>query len=86
MKTKPAYLVVAMPRNGRVPVIRRATQSWPQLDAGEAIVRISLELPDSVFEHPVVTVAVDAMETAVAVVETPETPEPETILYPPPPE
>jgi hypothetical protein len=74
MKTKPAFLVVAMPTRGRVPVIRRATQSWPALDSGEAVIKISLELPDTVFEHPIVTVAVDATEVAVAAVEGEEKP------------
>jgi hypothetical protein len=50
-------------------VIKRSTRAWPALEAGEATVRITLELPDSVFEQPVITVAVAHDETLVAVVE-----------------
>lgn len=85
LTTKPAYLVIGRRNNGQA-VIKKATQSWPMLEAGEVVVRVSLDLPDSVFEHPIVTIEVDATEAATAVTETIEDqhPAPETILYPDP--
>jgi hypothetical protein len=71
MKTKPAYLVVALPYHGP-PRIKRVAQSWPRLEPGEVIVRVSLELPDEVFHKPVVTIPVEAEQAVTAVVEEPE--------------
>jgi hypothetical protein len=71
--------VVALPYHGP-PRIKRVAQSWPRLDPGEAIVKVSLELPDEVFHQPVVTIPVEAEQVAVGTVEELDLPEPEEAL------
>lgn len=61
-----AYLVLGRGRGG-IARARRVTQRRPWLDADEALVRLELELPDDVFEAPLLTVPVEAREVAVAV-------------------
>ncbi len=59
MRTKAAYLVVALPRHSQIPRIRRATQSPPALDPGEACVKVALELPDDLFTMPLNTIKIE---------------------------
>ena len=64
-----AYLVVRRPRpreRGTAKVVR-VTQTRPWLDADEAMIRIALELPDDLFEAPILVVPVSKQEIAVAV-------------------
>lgn len=65
MKTKPFYLVIGGGTSR--PTVRRVTARWPSLSPGEAIVRLSLELPDTLFTHPVHTVELEADDASVAV-------------------
>lgn len=44
MKTRPAFLVIDT--NGLRPTIARVRQSWPPLEPGEIVVRVTIEIPD----------------------------------------
>jgi hypothetical protein len=70
VKTKPAYLVIRAGK--RQPRIHRVTQSWPALEPGDAIVRVSLELPDDFLLNPEQVLVIPA--AALAVVATLEEP------------
>ena len=70
MKIAPTYLVIGE-RKGR-PAVRRATQTWPTLEPGEAFVRVSLVLPDDFLESPVHTVEIEADAITVAVEVVPQ--------------
>lgn len=45
MKTKPSYYVIRT--DGRVPAVVRVTQTWPALSPGEIVLRLALDIPDS---------------------------------------
>lgn len=45
MKTQPAYFVINT--NGRRPRVDRVRASWPSLEPGEVILRLALDIPDS---------------------------------------
>lgn len=62
-----AYLVVRKAGGGRAKVVR-VTQGRPWLDANEAMLRIALDLPDDLFDEPLLVVPVEKQEIAVAVV------------------
>ena len=61
-----AYLVLGEGRGGKVRA-RRVTASYPALDADEAVVQLELDLPDDVFDAPLITVPIARREVAVAV-------------------
>ncbi len=61
-----AFLVIAKAR-GREPRVVRVTQNRPALAVNEAVVRLSLELPDDVFDAPLITVPVERRQVAVGV-------------------
>lgn len=44
MKTRPFYLVI----NSETRRVVRSRTSWPQLEPGEIVVRLTLEIPESV--------------------------------------
>lgn len=64
MKTRPAYIVIDT--NGRQPTIVRSRQSWPALDPGEIVVRLSLEIPDELIPQ-VQEFTIEDLEAMVAV-------------------
>jgi hypothetical protein len=61
-----AYLVIGRSPRGLVRA-RRVTTRRPYLEAEEALIRLELELPDDVFEAPLITVPVERTDVAVAV-------------------
>lgn len=65
MKVK-AFLVLGRNQNGRIRA-RRVTQTRPSLDFDEALVRLDLDVPEDVFDAPLVTVQVEPGDVAVAV-------------------
>jgi hypothetical protein len=60
-----AYLVLGRVRG--VPRARRVTQRRPFLDSDEALIRLELDIPDDVFEAPLLTVPIDKRDVAVGV-------------------
>jgi hypothetical protein len=67
MKTQPAYLVLHRHRgNGKV-MISRVTQRPPYLEPGEAVVKVALEIPDTILNHPVNVIEILPDDIAVAV-------------------
>lgn len=63
MKTKPFYLVI----NTDSRTVVRTRQSWPQLEPGEIIVRLVLEVPDELIPKAVEIVIEDIDAIGVAV-------------------
>lgn len=66
MKTKPFYLVVDI--TGRQPRADRVRASWPSLEPGEIVVRLMLEIPDSVLPN-VQEIQIDDLEALGVAVE-----------------
>ena len=66
MKTN-CYLVLGRPNRRATPRVRRVTQKRPRLEADEALVRLELDLPDDLFEAPLLTVPVEKRQVAVGV-------------------
>lgn len=62
-----AYLVIGRKDKRAMPRVRRVTQSRPRLDADEAVVRLQLDLPDDVFDAPLLTVPIAKRQVAVGV-------------------
>ena len=60
------FLIIAKKR-GKEPRVVRVTQSRPGIYADEAMVRLSLDLPDDIFAAPLVTVPVERRKVAVGV-------------------
>jgi hypothetical protein len=60
-----AYLVLTEGRNGK-PRARRVTSGYPALDSDEAVVLLELDLPDDLWDAPLITVPVARREVAVA--------------------
>ena len=62
------YLVIRRPKgSGYQAKIVRATQRRPYLDVDEAMVKIALDLPNDIYDSPVVIVPVEPQDIAVAV-------------------
>ncbi len=61
-----AFLILTK-RHGREVRVARVTQKKPSLAAGEALVRLELDVPDDVFKAPLVTVNVERRSIAVGV-------------------
>jgi hypothetical protein len=59
------WLVLGRNANGIIRS-RRVTQRRPALDYDEALVKLELDVPDDVFDAPLVTVAVERGDVAVA--------------------
>lgn len=49
------------------PKVRRVTQTRPQLLSDEALVRLSLDVPDDLFSAPLITVPIAKRQVAVAI-------------------
>jgi hypothetical protein len=60
------YLVLGKGK-GRLPRVRRVTQRRPGVAGDEALVRLQLDVPDDVFEAPVLTVPVEKRQVAVGI-------------------
>lgn len=60
------YLVVTK-KKGKEPRAVRVTQTRPSLQHDEALIRLSIETPDDIFDAPLVTVPVERRQIAVAV-------------------
>jgi hypothetical protein len=60
-----AYLVLSRNANGVIRA-RRVTTRRPGLDYDEALVRLELDVPSDVFDAPLITVAVERGDVAVA--------------------
>lgn len=58
------YLVIG--KTGRGVYARRVTSRRPALDKDEAVIKLALDLPDDVFEAPLLTVPVERRRVAVA--------------------
>jgi hypothetical protein len=73
MRTKPAYLVIDT--YGRTPTISHVRASWPRLEQGQIVIRVAIELPDSLLPQ-VQTISVEREDEAARVelleVEVPE--------------
>jgi len=67
MKTKPFYLVIDTA--GRIPRADRVRASWPQLEPGEVLVRIALEIPDNIVPQ-IQEIEIDDLEALGIGVET----------------
>jgi hypothetical protein len=61
-----AYLVLGRGARGIVRA-RRVTTRRPYLDVDEALVRLELDVPDDVFEAPLITVPVERRLVAIGV-------------------
>jgi hypothetical protein len=59
--------LVIVKKKGKEPRVVRATQGRPALNADEAMVKLSLDLPQDTFDAPLVTVPVEKRQIAVAV-------------------
>lgn len=60
------YLVLGEhSQTGKV-TVRRATMRYPALASNEAVVAVELELPDGIFDAPLITVEVTKRQIAVA--------------------
>lgn len=60
------YLIVAK-QKGREPRVVRSTQGKPSLASNEAVIKLLLDVPDDMFEAPLITVPVERRQVAVAV-------------------
>lgn len=60
------YLILGK-GGGRVARVRRATQKRPQLAPDEALIRLQLDVPDDVFDAPLLTVQIKKRQIAVGV-------------------
>lgn len=65
-----AYLVLHKHRNSLS--VRRVTQRPGSLDVGEARIKVEVEVPDDLFDSPVVTVKATLKKNAAVAVEDPE--------------
>lgn len=62
-----AFLVLVAKRRGRVVRVSRVTQRRPSLAPDEALVRLELDVPDDVFEAPLLTVPIQRRSIAVGI-------------------
>jgi hypothetical protein len=60
------FLIVGKKKRAE-PKVRRVTQTRPSLQPDEALIRLSLDLPDDTFAAPLITVPVEKRQVAVAV-------------------
>ena len=60
------YLVITKKR-GKEARVARVAQKRPSLHADEAVIALSIDAPDDVFDAPVITVPVERRQIAVAV-------------------
>lgn len=61
-----AFLVLGRNQRGQIRT-RRVTQARPALDVDEALVRLDLDVPEDVFDAPLITVQVEPGDVAVGV-------------------
>jgi hypothetical protein len=62
-----AYLIVGRKDKRAMPRVRRVTQSRPRVEADEAVVKLQLDLPDDLFEAPLLTIPIAKRSVAVGV-------------------
>lgn len=54
-------------KRGRLASVRRSTQRKPPLNTDEALVALELDVPDDIFDAPLITVPIEHRNVAVAV-------------------
>lgn len=65
MRVKCFLVLGQHPHSGRVSV-RRSVKTYPALDWNEAVVELHLEVPDDIFEAPLVTIEATKRDITVA--------------------
>ena len=75
MRTKAAYLVIDT--YGRTPTISHVRASWPRLDPGQIVIRLAVEIPDSLLPQAQVVEIADPGDLAVVATLPVEPPEDE---------
>ena len=68
MKTRPCYVVIDVdPGVGTAPIVKRVTKRWPQLEGGEIVARLQLEIPDSLMKPPLTVAELEESGLTLAV-------------------
>jgi hypothetical protein len=60
------FLVIGEGSKGK-PRVRKATSRYPALDVDEAVIALSLDIPDDIFDAPLFTVEVEKRQINVGI-------------------